>query len=193
MVRINRVYARTGDGGQTRLVGGQQVSKSDARIEAYGTLDELNAVVGIARLTLDPDEPAQATLCTQLESIQQELFDLGSELATLPEDLSDSVPLVDDGMIERLEQEMDAHNERLPDLKSFVLPGGGMAAAQLHQARTVARRAERRLVSLAANAEVRPVAVRYINRLSDYFFVASRAASLATGAEETLWDPKRHA
>jgi cob(I)alamin adenosyltransferase len=196
---INRVYTRHGDGGQTRLVGGQAVPKDDARIEAYGTVDELNAFVGVARQTLAESRgqaPAQRVreldaLGETLVRVQHELFNLGSLLATLPEDVGARQPRITAAEVAALEAEMDACQEHLAPLRSFVLPGGCRLNADLHVARTVCRRAERLLVHLAANHPVDPEAVKYLNRLSDAFFVWSRWASLLLGAPEVLWEPNR--
>ena len=198
---INRVYTRTGDAGLTRLVGGQQVPKHDARIEAYGTVDELNAFVGVARQTLVeafPTAPperkeALATLGATLMRVQHELFNLGSILATLPEDVHPKQPRVTAAEIARLEEEMDACQTELATLRSFVLPGGCRLNADLHVTRTICRRAERLTVALAGSTAVDPDAVKYLNRLSDAFFVWSRWASLLLGAEEVLWQPNRAA
>ncbi len=200
-VTINRVYTKQGDAGLTRLVGGQQVPKHDARIEAYGTVDELNAFVGIARQTLVeafPTAPperkeALAALGATLMRVQHELFNLGSILATLPEDVHPKQPRVTAVEVTRLEEEIDACQPELATLRSFVLPGGCRLNADLHVTRTICRRAERLTVALAASTPVDPDAVKYLNRLSDAFFVWSRWASLLLGAEELLWQPNRAA
>lgn len=190
---INRVYTRKGDAGQTRLVGGQPVMKSSIRIQTYGTVDELNAIVGACRQTiLDcyADEEVFDELCETLLRVQHELFNLGSILATLPEDIGERMPRVKQEDVDALEAVMDAMNKTLPGLRSFILPGGSRLNVELHQARTVCRRAERCAVALAAEEEVDPVAISYLNRLSDAFFVWSRWASLkASDAAEILWDP----
>lgn len=184
-VVINRVYTGVGDQGTTRLVGGQEVDKTDARIEAYGTVDELNATLGVAAETdgLSPE------LLSAIRRIQNELFDLGGELATLPEDLHPKQALVTAEDAARLEQEMDAANASLETLRSFVLPGGGIASARLHVARTVCRRAERRLVTLHRTAPQREETLRYLNRLSDWLFVMGRRAAKDAGEAEVLWKP----
>lgn len=190
---INRVYTRKGDAGQTSLVGGQRVPKASIRIETYGTVDELNAIVGACRQTLleaYADNPAFDELGATLLRVQHELFNLGSILATLPEDVGERMPRVKQADIDALETMMDAMNKELPGLRSFILPGGSRLNVELHLARTVCRRAERLAVALAAETEVDPVAVAYLNRLSDAFFVWSRWASLkASDAAEVLWDP----
>lgn len=198
---INRVYTRHGDGGTTRLVGGQEVPKDDVRIDAYGTVDELNAFVGAARQTIAeslaamPAERAAslAGLGETLVRVQHELFNLGSILATMPEDVHPRQPRVTEIEVERLEAEMDACQKDLAPLRSFVLPGGSRLNADLHVCRTVCRRAERCAVLLARGSEVDPLAVRYLNRLSDAFFVWSRWAAHLLGAPEVLWEPNRAA
>jgi cob(I)alamin adenosyltransferase len=196
-VTINRVYTRQGDDGRTGLVGGQRVSKHDARIEAYGTVDELNAFVGVTRQTIadallaapEPSRAELARLGEVLGRVQHELFNLGSLLATLPEDVRPQQPRVTDVEIAALEADMDRCQEGLEPLRSFVLPGGSRLNADLHVARTVCRRAERRSVELAAHADVDACAIRYLNRLSDALFVWSRWASHLLGAAEVLWQP----
>ncbi len=198
---INRVYTRKGDDGGTALVGGQRVQKDDARIEAYGTVDELNAFVGVARETLgavlaaaDADaDPELVALSTTLVRVQHELFNLGSILATLPEDVHPKQPRVTAADVAALEAEMDRCQAVLPPLRSFVLPGGGRLNADLHVARTVCRRAERRCVELGRTAAVDPLAIAYLNRLSDAFFVWSRWASHKLGEDELLWEPNQAA
>lgn len=193
-ITINRVYTRRGDQGETALVGGQRVAKDDPRIEAYGTVDELNAIVGLCRVSLDAEvnpHPDLRWLSQVLFRVQNELFNLGSLLATLPADVHPRQPRIVEGDVTRLEVEMDRCNEDLPTLRSFVLPGGCRLNAELHLARTVCRRAERMLVTLAHTGEVDMVSVRYLNRLSDAFFVWSRLASLRLGVPEVLWDPNK--
>ncbi|WP_438036844.1 cob(I)yrinic acid a,c-diamide adenosyltransferase [Sorangium sp. So ce204] len=196
-ITINRVYTRQGDGGLTRLVGGQLVPKDDARIETYGTVDELNALVGAARQTLiellpgAPGEGAQrlVELGRTLLRVQHELFNLGSILATLPEDVHPKQPRVTQAEIDLLEAEMDRCQADLPPLRSFVLPGGSRLNTDLHVARTVCRRAERCCVRLAQDGHADPHAVRYLNRLSDALFVWSRWAAALLGTPELLWEP----
>ncbi|MEZ5401752.1 MAG: cob(I)yrinic acid a,c-diamide adenosyltransferase [Bryobacteraceae bacterium] len=189
-VALNRIYTRRGDAGETSLVGGQRVPKDTLRIECYGTVDELNAVLGMARESTLGDERL-AALAAILLRIQHELFNLGSILATLPADVHPRQPRVTEAEVEQLEREIDAMNATLPALRSFVLPGGSRLNAELHLARTVCRRAERIAVALARSEEVPPEAVRYLNRLSDALFVFSRRAVAATGAAELLWDPNK--
>jgi cob(I)alamin adenosyltransferase len=200
-VVINRVYTRQGDGGLTRLVGGQRVSKDDPRIEAYGTVDELNSLIGVARETLRENlgtAPQGAgeglrELGAILVRVQHELFNLGSILATLPEDVHPKQPRVTQAEIDRLEVEMDRCQADLAPLRSFVLPGGSRLNAELHVARTVCRRAERCCVLLAKTESVDQLAIGYLNRLSDALFVWSRWASFKLGAEESLWEPNKAA
>jgi cob(I)alamin adenosyltransferase len=189
---INRVYTRHGDQGETSLAGGQRVAKDSRRIKAYGSVDELNAVTGVARVTAAA-EPATAPLAEILLRVQHELFNLGSILATLPEDVHPRQARITATEIAQLEVEMDRMNEGLPALRSFVLPGGSRLNAELHVCRTVCRRAERLLVALAREEQIPPEAVQYLNRLGDAFFVWSRWASHRTGAAETLWEPNRAA
>jgi cob(I)alamin adenosyltransferase len=187
-IALNRIYTRTGDAGQTRLVGGQSVPKDNLRIDCYGTVDELNSFIGAARVTAE-SLPAVAGLADILKRVQHELFNLGSILATLPEDVHPKQPRVTAAEIDRLEREIDEANAVLAPLRSFVLPGGSRLDAELHIARTVCRRAERLLVGLARAESVPEEALRYLNRLSDALFVWSRWANHALGAPETLWSP----
>lgn len=184
MVTLNRIYTRTGDAGRTRLSTGAPVLKSDLRVEAYGAVDEANACLGLARLHTAGDPELDAIL----GRAQNDLFDLGADLAT-PEPPEGWEPLrIIDTQVERLEREIDLINGRLEPLNSFVLPGGSAAAAYLHLARTVCRRAERRMVALAQAEEVNPAGLKYVNRLSDLLFVASRRAN-GDGAADVLWRP----
>ncbi len=182
-----KIYTKTGDGGETGLFGGPRVRKSDHRVEAYGDVDELNAAIGAARtLVEDPEIDAE------LGQIQGELFCVGAELATPHGAKAHSaIPPVDPVWIARLERAMDKWELELPRLTRFVLPGGTRTAAALHLARTICRRAERRAVLLAAEAEVEPVLLAYLNRLSDCLFVAARIANRRAQREEPLWDPDR--
>ena len=192
---INRVYTRQGDAGETSLAGGQRVLKDSRRIEAYGTVDELNSFVGLARASA-AGEPAHlefAALGGILLRVQHELFNLGSILATLPEDVHPRQARITEAEIARLEAEMDRANEGLPALRSFVLPGGSRLNAELHVCRTVCRRAERIVTALGREEPVPAEAVKYLNRLSDAFFVWSRWASRQSGSPETLWEPNRAA
>lgn len=191
MVRLNRIYTRTGDDGTTALVGGERVAKDDARIEAYGTVDELNACVGLCREANrhTPDAATRDELDRALAAVQQQLFNLGASLATRVEARRPNQPTILAADVKALERAMDAMNAELPALQSFVLPGGGPTAAALHLARTVCRRAERRTVALAAKAPVATPDLHYLNRLSDWLFVASRWVAHRSREPETLWTP----
>jgi len=189
---LNRIYTRTGDGGSTKLAGGQTVPKDARRIEAYGAVDELNAFVGAACFSVEA-EPALAPLAKTLHRVQHELFNLGSILATLPEDVHPKQPRITDTDIAQLERDIDEANADLPSLRSFVLPGGTRASCDLHIARTVCRRAERLLVTAAREEQIPPEAVRYLNRLSDALFVWSRWVNHTLGAPEVLWQPNEAA
>ena len=188
MVRITKVYTRQGDKGATRLAGGQEVSKTSARIEAYGTVDELNACMGLVAESIG-ERPALTALLTQVQRIQNELFDLGSQFAVLPEDRREDSPVITPAMVTRLEEEMDAMNATLPALTSFILPSGGETSARLHLARTVCRRAERRALQIDDGSPLGDTEVPYLNRLSDWLFVAGRAAAQSEDRPETLWQP----
>lgn len=189
---INRVYTKSGDRGQTSLAGGQRVSKDSLRIEAYGAVDELNAFMGIARQTAEElvaEHPEIAVLDDILKRVQHELFNAGSILATLPQDVHPKQARITEAEITKLEQEIDRMNEDLPELRSFVLPGGCRLNAELHVCRTVCRRAERICVALSQKEDVDGATMRYLNRLSDALFVWSRWASHALGIAEVLWEP----
>lgn len=188
MVRLNKIYTRTGDKGTTGLTTGGRVAKHDLRVAAYGTVDETNAVIGMARLHTAADGPAE--LDAMLMRIQNDLFDLGADLST-PEDPEEFEALrIVQSQVERLEAEIDQLNAELAPLRSFVLPGGAPAAAALHLARTVARRAERLMTDLSKKRgeTVSPAALAYINRLSDFLFVASRYVN-AQADGDVLWVP----
>lgn len=191
-IALNRIYTRTGDAGQTHLVGGQRISKDDLRIECYGTVDELNACIGAARATSEELSGRVEQLrpfSAILKRIQHELFNLGSILATLPEDVHPKQPRVTSADVQQLEREIDEANGQLKPLRSFVLPGGSRLDAELHICRTVCRRAERLLVALAKQQNVPSEALQYLNRLSDALFVWSRWVNHVSGAPETLWEP----
>lgn len=189
-VRITKVYTRTGDKGETALVGGKRVAKDSPRIDAYGTIDELNSIVGLARVfneeSLDAGD-AHRFLDEVLCQIQDELFDLGSELATPAEFFQEGMYRVGDAEIKKLEQLIDKCQQDLEPLKSFILPGGGRIGAYLHQCRTVCRRAEREILRLSRTEDVNASAIKYVNRLSDLFFVLSRWIAKQTGEPEYLW------
>ncbi|PAX08151.1 cob(I)yrinic acid a,c-diamide adenosyltransferase [Sphingomonas lenta] len=182
MVKLNRIYTRTGDAGETGLVDGSRLSKADVRMAAIGDVDEANSAIGLAVVALGGH-----AIADELRVIQNDLFDLGADLATPGEDFapSEMVLRVVPAQVERLERAIDALNEHLPPLTSFILPGGTPGAAALHLARAVTRRAERSVVATGENAN--PQALAYLNRLSDYLFVASRAANGAEG--DVLWRP----
>lgn len=191
-IRINRVYTRGGDRGETSLVGGQRVPKDSTRIETYGTVDELNAVIGLVRAANQTGpEAGRDRLEGILARIQNELFNLGSDLATLPEDRRAGQPVIETRHVESLESTLDELNEGLPELRSFVLPGGGLIVAFLHQARTVCRRAERIVVTLARQEPAGELALIYLNRLSDLLFVLGRWVTHTRGEAETLWEPEK--
>lgn len=191
-VVLSKIYTRTGDTGQTSLAGGQRIAKDGRRIDAYGTVDELNAFLGAARATAEKSagqQPGLSALCPILKRVQHELFNLGSILATLPEDVHPRQARITEAEIVRLEQEIDEANIQLPVLRSFVLPGATRLDAELHICRTVCRRAERRLVALSREEPVPAEAVQYLNRLSDAFFVWSRWVNAKMQTAETLWEP----
>jgi cob(I)alamin adenosyltransferase len=189
-VRITRVYTKVGDGGTTRLVGGAEVSKDDLRIEAYGTVDELNAVLGLARTFNQASTAltARDEVDAILAAVQNDLFNVGADLATPAADRWPTLYRVDEPDVVKLEGWIDRLNDELPPLREFILPGGGPVGAFLHQARTVCRRAERRVVTLIrADEEVGYGVLRYLNRLSDLLFVLGRWAARAHGEPEYLW------
>lgn len=184
MVKLTRIYTGGGDRGQTSLTGGARVAKHDPRVAAYGTVDEANAVIGVARLHTEGEADAM------LARIQNDLFDLGADLSTREDPApgeGSALRIVED-QVRRLEREIDAVNGGLSDLTSFVLPGGSPAGAYLHMARTVVRRAEREMTQLAEIEPVNPFAITYVNRLSDLLFVLARQAN-AGGAADVLWRP----
>lgn len=193
---ISKVYTKTGDSGKTSLVGGQRVPKDDVRIDAYGTIDELNAHVGCtiesAKSDL-PDGEDKTWFLGTLVRVQHELFNLGAILATLPQDVHPKQPRILDGDIEHLEADIDRCNEGLPMLRSFVLPGGCRTNTDLHVCRTVCRRAERVMTSMSHDEAVDAPSLKYVNRLSDAFFVWSRWIMLVRKQEEVLWEPNKAA
>jgi cob(I)alamin adenosyltransferase len=186
MVVLSKIYTKTGDAGETALGNGARVAKHSVRVSAYGTVDETNATVGLARLHATGD------MADALKRISNDLFDLGADLCTPDRHLDPTLsytPLrIIEGQVTRLEREIDAMNEKLTPLRSFILPGGSVLAAQLHLCRTVCRRAERLVVETATMEDVNPEAVRYLNRLSDWFFVAGRIAN-NDGKDDVLWIP----
>lgn len=185
MVYLNRIYTKTGDGGQTSLGNGARVSKTDARIVAYGGVDELNAILGIAAAAGLPDD-----LSSLIFRIQNDLFDVGADLCVPESDIPSEYPplRVTAAQVEQLEHWIDAANERLEPLKSFILPGGTLAAAHLHHARTVCRRVEIGVLELVAREPINPQVVIYLNRLSDLLFVFARVAN-DEGRSDVLWVP----
>ncbi|MCB9630829.1 MAG: cob(I)yrinic acid a,c-diamide adenosyltransferase [Sandaracinus sp.] len=181
-----KIYTKTGDAGETGLFGGGRVSKASARVWAYGEVDELNSVIGLARTT-----PIDEVVDGLLAQIQSDLFDVGAELARTPgREVKSFVPEIDDADVERLEQAIDRAESELAPLQTFVLPGGSPAAAHLHLARTVCRRAERRVVALEGEDVPRAVVVRYLNRLSDLLFVLARLANHRAGVPDVPWAPR---
>ena len=205
MVRITKVHTGKGDGGETDLASGQRVSKADIRVNFYGTIDELNAVIGLVRAELErvethhDDGGARATVRTvkravepKLSLIQQELFDVGGECAFMPNQVPEAMTLIGQGQADRLCTEMDAWTEDLEPLESFILPTGSPLIATMHLARTVARRAERCAMQLReeeGDGAVRDLVVTYLNRLSDWLFVTIRWVAMILGEDETLWVP----
>jgi cob(I)alamin adenosyltransferase len=186
MVRLTKIYTRGGDKGQTSLGGGARVPKHDLRVAAYGTADEANSVVGLARLHASGEADAM------LARIQNDLFDLGADLCTPEQENPKYPPLrMSQAQIDRLEREIDAMNAKMKPLDSFILPGGTPAAAYLHLARTVARRAERLMTELATREAINPLAIAYINRLSDHLFVLARHLN-DDGAKDVLWVPGKN-
>ncbi len=189
-LRITKVYTRTGDGGRTRLAGGQPVWKDSPRVEAYGTVDELNAAIGMVRALLKAHPVSGAgaeDMDRDLEWVQHKLFDLGGLLATAPGQSFPNMPRIGPADVTRLEQWMDACQRELPPLREFILPGGGILPSALHVARTVCRRAERRCVTLALSEAIEPHFVTFLNRLSDALFVLSRHAARLSGEAEIVW------
>ena len=174
--RLSKIYTRTGDKGTTGLGDGSRVDKDSLRVEAYGTVDELNSAVGFVLATDLPNK-----VWKSLNHVQHELFDLGGELC-MP-----GTTLIPDSYVERLEKDLDKFNEDLPALKDFILPGGSEAAARCHLARTIARRAERRVITFSKNEDVNPASIRYLNRLSDLLFVIARVLARRDGGSEVLW------
>ena len=185
MPRLTSIYTKSGDRGQTQLSDGSRVPKNSARTELMGDLDELNAALGLAAATGLPAE-----LSEPVSQVQNELFNLGAELSFgQPADIPSAMPLVQDEAVRRLEASIDRMAAQLGPLRNFILPGGSVAGAHLHLARTICRRAERRLVALAAESSVRETCLSYLNRLSDALFMWARLANDEAGCAETLWDP----
>jgi cob(I)alamin adenosyltransferase len=185
-MRIDRVYTRGGDHGETSLIGGDRVSKGAPRLESYGTVDEVNATLGLVRTAL-AGSAAEARLAPIIHRVQNELFNLGAELATPEPERRAKQPRIEARHVDALEADIDGLNPDLPELRSFVLPGGGWVSSYFHLARTVCRRAERLVVRLAADEDVGELPVRYLNRLSDALFVLGRWAAWKEGQPEPLW------
>lgn len=181
-----KIYTRTGDSGETGLLGGKRVPKDHPRIEAVGAVDELNAQIGVVRSQIAPDSVTLAEISSLLGDIQHQLFDCGAELAS-PDGTRQSALMISADCIAELEGSIDRFEETLPPLTEFILPGGSPAAAQLHVARSTSRRAERRLVALGQSEQVRPELIQYLNRLSDLLFVLARAANQAAGVGDVTW------
>ena len=190
-MRITKVYTRTGDKGQTRLAGGQQVWKDSARVEAYGTVDELNAVIGVVRSCMpsnqEPD-PEPVLVDQELGWVQNKLFDLGAVLATVPGQTFPNMPQIAQPDVARLERLIDTCQKDLPPLKEFLLPGGSLVPSLLHLARTICRRAERHCVRLSREEPVDGMAITFLNRLSDALFVLARWVAHSRREPEVLWD-----
>jgi len=189
-IALNRIYTKAGDQGETHLAGGQRVTKDSPRIECYGTVDELNAFTGMAAVSATELVP---TLAPILGRVQHELFNLGSILATKPEDVHPKQARITEAEVLQLESEIDRLNEDLAPLRSFVLPGGTRLNTELHACRTICRRAERQAVRLAREESIPPEAIQYLNRLSDAFFVWSRWVNHVLGVPEVLWEPNQSA
>lgn len=190
-MRLTKIYTKTGDKGDTRLATGEKLSKASARIEAYGMVDELNSFIALLSDSL-AEHKSFGLLVEQLTQIQNELFDVGGELATPPAHLNvDRQQVVGKAEIERLERELDVYNENLPPLKNFVLPGGHRANSLAHVARTICRRAERQVVRLRNEDQARDEVLIYLNRLSDWFFVVSRHISVTLNVPEVLWAQRK--
>jgi cob(I)alamin adenosyltransferase len=188
-MRIDRVYTRGGDKGETSLIGGARVSKASLRLECYGTVDEVNATIGLVVEAL-ASSAAGAHMTPILRRVQNELFNLGAELASQDAETRAKLPRIEQRHIDGLERDIDAVNDDLPPLKSFVLPGGGWPSAYMHLARTVCRRCERLVVELGATEDIGELAVQYLNRLSDALFVWGRWCVLKDGKDEPLWDSR---
>lgn len=186
---MSRIYTRTGDSGETGLFGGGRVRKDDLRVAAYGTVDELNAVLGVTRCALVVAESRLTEIDDFMVRVQHQLFNLGAELAT-PQPAVHGTNLVGDADVAWLEQAIDGWEQSLAPLRTFILPGGSPAAAYLHWARTVCRRAERLVVELAAQETIRGEVIRYVNRLSDALFVAARAANQLVDVADVAWNPR---
>jgi len=185
-----KIYTRTGDDGSTGLFGGGRIRKSDPRIECYGTIDELNAAIGLAAAAVESEagSPAAYNMRDWLRAIQHELFNIGSHLATPADSPSSAkLPPLEESMVARLEMQIDEAEQQLTKLRQFILPAGDEAACRLHLARTICRRAERRVVAFALDRPVPDLIITYLNRLSDWLFVMARLANLRAGVEDVPW------
>ena len=189
-IRINKVYTRTGDGGKTRIMGGEKRSKDDPRVESYGSVDELNSHLGLCRdLLIQQNRNEFKGLINYIKTIQNELFNLGTQLAFPDWELKNNLPQIKKASITVLESEIDSANSNLSDLKSFILPGGSILNSQFHIARNICRRVERRVVTLGNVESVEAINIVYLNRLSDALFVWSRWISHILKDDENLWEP----
>jgi cob(I)alamin adenosyltransferase len=189
-----KIYTKQGDDGTTGLFGGQRVSKDDLRVEAYGAVDELNSALGLAHARISPADTADRdaiAIDEVLNNLQRDLFVLGSDLATPKGKEASYVPRLDENHVDAVERLIDELEGRLPELKNFILPGGGSIGSILHYARAVCRRAERQAVTLARSQDIGPIPLRYLNRLGDLLFVLARFANHAAGVKETEWAPRR--
>jgi cob(I)alamin adenosyltransferase len=193
IIRGMKIYTKTGDDGSTGLFGGGRIRKSDPRIECYGTIDELNAAIGLAAAAVEGEvpPPSEYEMKNWLRQIQHELFNIGSHLATPPESPSAAkLPPLDEMMVGRLEMQIDQAEEQLAPLRQFILPAGSEAACRLHLARTICRRAERRIVAFAMDRPVPRLIITYLNRLSDWLFVMARLSNHRAGVEDVPWEKK---
>ena len=191
-ITINKVYTRTGDSGKTMLVGGQKLFKDDLRICSYGQIDELNSYIGASRESLKViDKKYTSRLLDDLKRIQNELFNIGNMLATLNEDVTNTMPRIESYHVKLLENDIDFYNKDLPPLNSFVLPGGTIENTWLHISRTFCRKCERTIVKLFKDDSIDILIVKYLNRLSDLLFVLSRYVNFLQSADENLWEPNK--
>lgn len=190
-MRLSNIYTKGGDKGNTKLADGSDIKKSDDRLEAYGTVDELNSLLGVLSDQIRENSKL-SHLIPQLAAIQHELFYIGGELASPPEMVEKYLKnLIDDSNISRLEKEIDTYNETLPPLENFVLPGGHISNSTAHLCRTICRRAERRVIKVSEKEPIRPTCIRYLNRLSDWLFIASRHISQKLEINEIIWNQSK--
>ena len=188
-ITINRVYTKTGDKGLTNIVGGHKISKSNLRVNAFGEIEELNSLIGLCSVEVIKKIDSEHSQYRYLQRIQHELFNLGNMIATLPRDFKSNMPAIDELDIKYMENNIDMLNERLPILKSFILPGGSELSVKFHIARSVCRRCERLVVELSENENLDCLIIKYLNRLSDLLFVLSRWANHVQNIEEYVWNP----